>query len=74
MLAHSCTTHLSLSPTTQASGPGHGEGLPRKEGVPESSTHLLLSFSLFPKGTPFQTQLEVGLVGMAQAPEKVCKP
>lgn len=49
MLAPSCSTNLSLWPTSQARGPGAGEGLSGMEGAPEPSVPILLSFSVFPR-------------------------
>lgn len=48
MLAHACTTNISLFPITYGSGPGDGEGLP------EPSVHIFLNFCLFPREHPFR--------------------
>ena len=73
MLAHSGMAHLSLSPTTQARGPGHGEGLlGRREHL--SPPLPFFWASVCSQGASFQTQLEAGMVKMVPVPVKVCKP
>lgn len=63
ILAHSCTTNISLSPTTYGRGPGDGEELP------EPSAHI---FPICSQGNTLLGTVEV--VGMAGCPENKCEP
>lgn len=63
MLAHSCTTNISLPPTTYGRGPGMGKELP------EPFAHI------FPVCSQGNTLLgTVEMVGMAGCPENMCEP